>query len=82
MLTSTQIKKAIKNIKLDRNSDNSAATVGMVKELIPFTKNALYRAKFSEFYDFSDANSYKITRGTSGVTYTGLNQTFILPQKI
>ena len=64
--------KAIKNIKLDRNSDNSAATVEMVKELIPFTKNALYRANFSEFYDFSDANSYKITRGSSVVSYTGL----------
>ena len=64
--------KAIKNIKLDRNSDNSAATVGMVKEFIPFTKNALYRANFSEFYDFSDANSYKITRGSSGVVHTGL----------
>ena len=65
--------KAIKNIKLDRNSDNSVATVGMVKDLIPFTKNALYRKYFSDFYDFADANSYKITRGSSGVTYTGLN---------
>ena len=39
--------KAIKNIKLDRNSDNSAATVALVKELAPFTKNALYRLYFS-----------------------------------
>ena len=31
--------KAIKNIKLDRNSDNSAAIVGMVKELAPYTVN-------------------------------------------
>ena len=45
--------KAIKNIKLDRNSDNSAATIEMVKELIPFTKNALYRKYFSDFYDSS-----------------------------
>ena len=45
--------KAIKNIKLDRNSDNRAATVEMVKELIPFTKNALYRKYFSDFYDSS-----------------------------
>ena len=65
--------KAIKNIKLDRNSDNSVATVGMVKELIPYTANALYRANFSEFYDFFDADSYKITKGSSGVGYTGLN---------
>ena len=41
--------KAIRNTKLDRNNDNSAATVGMVKELIPFTKNALYRKYFEEF---------------------------------
>ncbi|CAH3017882.1 unnamed protein product [Porites evermanni] len=52
--------KEIKNIKPDRNSDNSAATVAMVKELIPFTKNALYRKYFSEFYDFADVNSYGI----------------------
>ena len=44
--------KEIKNIKLDRNSDNSAATVAMVKELAPFTKNNLYRLYFSEVYDF------------------------------
>ena len=39
-------RKAIKNIKLDRNSDNSAAAVAMVKELIPFTKHALHREYF------------------------------------
>ena len=50
--------KEIKNIKLDRNSDNSAATVAMVKELSPFTKNSLYRLYFSEFYDFTDADLY------------------------
>ena len=33
----------------------------------------MYRKYFSDFYDFADANSYKITRGSSGVTYTGLN---------
>ena len=41
--------KAIRNIKLDQNSDNSAATVGMVKELIRFTKNALYRKYLKNF---------------------------------
>ena len=56
--------KAIRNIKLDRNSDNSAATVGMVKELIPFTKNALYRKYFEEFYDFADADMYGLSRGS------------------
>ena len=65
--------KQIRNIALDRNSNNSAATVAMVKELAPYTANAFYRENFSEFYDFSDANSYRITRGSSGVAYTGLN---------
>ena len=44
--------KNIRNIALDRNSDNSAATVGMLKELIPFTTNNIYRQHFDEFYDF------------------------------
>ena len=69
----TANQKAIKNIKLDRNSNNSTATVAMVKELIPYTKNIFYRENFSEFYDFSDANSYKLSTGSSGVAYTGLN---------
>ena len=49
--------KEIKNIKLDRQNDNSAATVALVKEVAPFTKNALYRLYFSEVYDFADADS-------------------------
>ena len=64
-------KKTI-NINVDRNNDNSAATVGLFKELAPFTANAFYRENFSEFYDFSDASLYKITRGSSGVAFTGL----------
>ena len=71
--------KAIKNIKLDRNSDNSAATVKIVKELIPFTKNALYRLYFSEFYDFADANSYGINIGSSGVIINSLKPNITLP---
>ena len=50
--------KTIRNIALDKNSDNSVATVGMVKEIIPFAKNNLYREYFEEFYDFSDASNY------------------------
>ena len=38
--------KKILNIALDRNSNNSAATVGMVKEIHPFTTNILYRKYF------------------------------------
>ena len=49
--------KNIRNIALDRNSDNSAATVGMVKELIPFTTNNIYRQYFDEF--FNDEDKYK-----------------------
>ena len=65
--------KTIRNIALDKSSDNSAATGGMVKEIIPFIKNNLYRKYFEEFYDFSDASNYKLTIGASGVTFTGVN---------
>ena len=65
--------KTIRNIKLDRHSDNSAATVGMVKELFPFTKNALYRKYFEEFYDFADADRYRINIGSFGVIFNSLN---------
>ena len=61
--------KEIKNIKLDRNSDNSAATVAMVKELAPYTVNNLYRDYFEEVFDFTDANNYKLSRGVSGVVF-------------
>ena len=71
--------KEIKNIKLDRNNDNSAATVAMVKELAPFTKNALYRKYFSEFYDFADADSYGINIGSSGVIINSLKPNITLP---
>ena len=73
--------KAIKNIKLDRNSDNSAATVGLFKELAPFTKNALYRLYFEEFYDFADADRYGLSRGVSGVIYNALNPKITLPNR-
>ena len=68
--------KAIKNIKLERGSNNSAATVGMVKELIPFTTfttNYIYRQYFEDFYDFTDATKYKLVTGSSGAVFTGVN---------
>ena len=71
--------KKILNIALDKNSNNSAATVGMVKELIPFTKNALYRKYFEEFYDFSDADMYGINIGSSGVIINSLKPNITLP---
>ena len=45
----------------------------MVKELIPFTTNNIYRQYFDEFYDFNDADKYKISTTSSGVSFTGLN---------
>ena len=71
--------KKILNINLDRNSNNSAATVGMVKELIPFTKNSFYRKYFSEFYNFADADSYGINTGSSGVIINSLIPNITLP---
>ena len=64
--------KKIANIDVDGNNDISVATVGLFKELAPYTANAFYRENFSEFYDSSNGNLYKLTRGSSGVTYTGL----------
>ena len=71
--------KAIRNIKLERQNNNSAATVALVKELAPFTKNALYRLYFSEFYDFADADSYGINIGSSGVIINSLKPNITLP---
>ena len=51
-------KLKILNIAPDRNLNNSAATVKMVKDLetklSPYTKNNVYREIFEEFYDFSE----------------------------
>ena len=73
--------KKILNIVLDRNIDNSAATVKMVEDIIPFTKNNLYREFFEEIYVFSDVRNYKITIGASGVTFTGVNPNVSFPTK-
>ena len=70
--------KEIKNIKLDRQNDNSAATVALVKELAPFTKNALHRLYFSEFYDFADADTYGINIGSFGVMINSLKPNITL----
>ena len=66
-------KKKILNIALDKGQDSSAATVGMVKELIPFTKNYVYRRYFEKIYDFTDANSYGLSTSSSGITFNHLN---------
>ena len=65
--------KKILNIALDRNSNNSAATVAMVKEIHPFTTNNIYRKYFEEVFDFTDANNYQLSRGSSGVVFNYLD---------
>ena len=60
----------ILNIALDKSNNSSAATVGMVKELIPFTKKYVYRQYFEEFYDFTDANIYGLSSTSSGTQLT------------
>ena len=64
--------KKILDVNLDRNNNNSVATVGMVKELYPFTEMYLYRSIFEEIYDFSNAASYKISPTSSGITFNKL----------
>ena len=65
--------KKILNINLDKNQNNSVATVGMVKELFPFTTNYVYRRYFEKIYDFTDANNYGLSRGSSGIIINALN---------
>ena len=64
---------SILNLALNRNLNSSAATVGMVKELIPFTINHVYSRFFEQIYDFTDANNYELKRGASGIVISGLN---------
>ena len=65
--------KKILNINLDRNSNNSAATVGIVKEIHPFTKNYIYKKYFEDFFDFNDANIYHLNKTSSGVVFNSLS---------
>ena len=65
--------KKILNINLDRNSNNSAAAVGMVKELTPHTVNNLYRKYFEEVFDFTDATNYGLSRSSSGIVINSLD---------
>ena len=74
-------KHKILNIKLDRSKVTSAATVGLIKELIPFTKNYVYRQYFKEFYDFTDANIYGLSSTSSGVVFNSLVPNITFPSK-
>ena len=73
--------KRILNIALDKGQNTSAATVGMVKELIPFTTNYVYRRYFEEFYDFNDANIYRLSKTSSGVVINSLHPNITFPNK-
>ena len=73
--------KRILNIALDKNYNTSAATVGMVKELIPFTTNHVYRQYFEEFYDLSDANIYGLNKTSSGVVFNSLHPNITFSNK-
>ena len=73
--------KAIRNIKLERDSNNSAATVGMVKELIPFTKKYVYRKYFEDFFYFKDAKSYNLSSSSSGIVITGIGNKITIPNR-
>ena len=64
--------KRILNIALDKGQNTSAATVGMVKELIPFNTNYVYRRYFSDFFYFTDANIYGLNKTSSGINFTAL----------
>ena len=63
----------ILNIALDKNNNNSAATVGMVKEIYPFTKNYIYRKYFEDFFDFNDSNNYVLNKTSSGVVFNSIS---------
>ena len=67
--------KKILNVNLDRNNNNSVATVGMVKEIHPFTTHNLYRKYFKEVYDFTNATNYKLSRTSSGIVFNNLAST-------
>ena len=75
--------KKILNIDLDKNNNNSAATVGMVNEIntatvgivnknLPFIKNYVYRKYFDHFFDFSDSNNYVLNKSSIGVVFNSL----------
>ena len=65
--------KKILNIDLDKNNNNSAATVGMVNEIHPFTKNYIYRKYFEDFFDFTDSNNYVLNKTSSGVVFNSIS---------
>ena len=81
MSTLTQIIKKILNIALDKSKNNSAATVGMVNGILPFTKNIVNREYFEKFLDFTDANNYGLTKDVSGIVITSFHDHVTIPNR-
>ena len=66
-------RKTILNIAPDKTRNNRPATVKIVKDLYPYTKNNVYREIFEEFYDLSDVGIYKTVTGhPSGIIFRGM----------
>ena len=76
--------KKIINITGDKTDNNSAATVGIVKEYntetltslnknLPFIKNYVYRKNFEHFFDFTESINYVLNKISSGVVFSGLS---------
>ena len=72
-------KKTIRNIKIDPNDYSSVATIGQIYGMTKFTINNLYRNYFEEFYNFTDADSYGINIGSSGVIINSVKPNITLP---
>ena len=73
--------KKILNIALDKTKNNSAATVGMVNGILPFTKNNVYREYFEKYFDFTDANNYGLTKAVYGIVITSFHDHVTIANK-
>ena len=71
--------KTIRNIKIDSNDYSSVTTIGQISGMTKFTINNLYRNYFEEFYNFTDADSYGINIGSSGVIINSVKPNITLP---
>ena len=73
--------KSIKNIRLDPSDMTSVASMGQILGLTKSTINNLYRTLFSEFYDFSDAQIYKLNQNVLGVIINSAQPNISIPNK-
>ena len=72
------------NVQGDKTDNDSAATIGIVKEYntetlsslnknLPFIKNYIYRKNFEHFFDFTESSNYVLNKSSSGVVFNGLS---------